>query len=76
MKSKVTGSIIILLLALAPLLMSGQNPPSPNWGNDPGNGNNPIGGAAPIGGGLVTMLVLAAGYGSRKLYSNRKRILE
>jgi len=41
-----------------------------------GEGTNPVGGGAPIGGGLIIMLALAAGYGTRKVYDARKKVLE
>jgi hypothetical protein len=76
MKRNVTGFIFVLLLSAAPLLLAGQNPPAPNWGNDPYGSSSPVGGGASLGGGLVTLLALAAGYASRKIYTHRKRILE
>ena len=76
MKSKLIAYCIVVMTALAPLLAEGQNPPMPNWGSDPGSGNSPVGGGASLGGGLVTMLVMAAGYGTRKIYQSRKRLLE
>ncbi len=65
-----------LVLMMAPSLLSGQNPPLPNGGNDPGGTNSPIGGGASLGGGLITMVALAVGYGTRKIYNSRKRIME
>ncbi len=76
MKRLLTGCLLGLLLTAAPPLLDGQNPPAPNWGNDPSGGNSPVGGGASLGGGIVTMLVLAAGYGTRRVYQHRKRILE
>ena len=66
----------VLVLTMAPSLLSGQNPPLPNEGNDPGGTNSPIGGGASLGGGLITMVALALGYGTRKIYNSRKRIME
>ena len=76
MKRTFTGSILVVLLSAAPLLLPGQNPPAPNWGDEPAGSHSPIGGGASLGGGLFTLLAFAAGYGSRKVYQARKRILE
>ncbi|MFC1731783.1 hypothetical protein ACFL6I_15805 [candidate division KSB1 bacterium] len=43
----------------------GQPGPPPQHG-DPGD--HPVGGSAPIGSGLIILLVLGAGYGSKKVY--------
>lgn len=50
----------------------------PMPGNDPsGDPNNaPVGGYAPVGSGLVILLALGAGYGTKKVYDARKKILE
>ena len=50
----------------------------PMPGGDPsGNsGNIPVGGNAPIGSGLVILLALGAGYGSKKVYNARKKLEE
>lgn len=54
----------------------------PMPGDDPsggGAGNPPVGGyggAAPVGSGLVILLALGAGYGSKKVYNARKKLVE
>jgi hypothetical protein len=50
----------------------------PMPGGDPsGGGNNPpVGGYAPIGSGLIILLAMGAGYGTKKVYDARKKILE
>lgn len=50
----------------------------PMPGGDPSGdpGNTPVGGYAPVGSGLVILLALGAGYGTRKVYNARKKILE
>jgi len=50
----------------------------PMPGNDPSGGgtNAPVGGYAPIGSGLVILLALGAGYGSKKVYDARKKLVE
>ena len=60
----------------APLFMVAQNPPHPNGGGAPGGGNTPVGGGAPIGGGLIIMMALGMGYGARKVFDARKKIIE
>lgn len=50
----------------------------PMPGGDPSQGgdNAPVGGYAPIGSGLVILLALGAGYGSKKVYNARKKLEE
>jgi hypothetical protein len=50
----------------------------PMPGGDPsGSGENaPVGGYAPVGSGLVILLALGAGYGSKKVYDARKKLEE
>lgn len=50
----------------------------PMPGGDPSGGgtNPPVGGYAPIGSGLIMLIAMAAGYGTRKIYNARKKILE
>jgi hypothetical protein len=50
----------------------------PMPGTDPSGdpGNSPVGGYAPVGSGLVILLALGAGYGTKKVYDARKKILE
>jgi hypothetical protein len=50
----------------------------PMPGGDPSGGgsNPPVGGYAPIGSGVIMLIAMAAGYGTRKIYNARKKILE
>jgi hypothetical protein len=50
----------------------------PQPGGDPssGGGNQPVGGSAPVGSGLVILLALGAGYGGKKVYDARKKLME
>jgi hypothetical protein len=49
----------------------------PMPGGDPSGGGNPaVGGYAPIGSGLIILLALGAGYGSKKVYEARKKLVE
>jgi hypothetical protein len=65
---------VIFILAFSAL--NAQQPPHPNSGNNPGAGNTPVGGTAPIGSGLVILLALGAGYGTKKVYDARKKLME
>ncbi len=65
-------TIIIAALISIPMVMFAQNPPHPNGGNTPGGGNTPVGGGAPLGGGMIIMMVLAAAYGSKKIFFIKK----
>ena len=47
-------------------------PPEP--GGDPSN--PPVGGYAPVGSGLIILLAMGAGYGTKKVYDARKKLLE
>ena len=68
MKKVLKTFVIVAFLMTAPLLMFAQNPPHPNGGSGPGGSNTPVGGGAPLGGGLITMLVMGAAYGSKKVF--------
>jgi hypothetical protein len=50
----------------------------PMPGGDPsfGETNPPVGGYAPIGSGLIILMALGAGYGSKKVYDARKKLVE
>lgn len=68
MKRKIAKLILISLIAFAPAVLFAQpNPGSNSGGGSVGGG--PIGGNAPIGGGAVILLVMAAGYGVKKMHS-------
>ncbi|MCD4696099.1 MAG: hypothetical protein K8S16_07635 [Bacteroidales bacterium] len=43
-----------------------------------GAGSAPVGGGggAPIGGGFIILFSLAFGYGTRKIYATRKKVLD
>ena len=72
---KVIQILAIAVVILVPVILSAQPMPY-----DPGVGGgeltNPVGGAAPIGGGILIMLSLAIGYGTRKIYEIRKKVLD
>jgi hypothetical protein len=71
MKKAIKFLAITALISLVPMLLSAQPLP---YDTTVGGGetNNPVGGGAPLGGGLIIMLALGAGYGTRKIYDARK----
>ena len=75
MKNVIYTIMISMMLIFSVSVFSQDPPPPPNGGNDPGSGNDPVGGGAPIAGGLEILLVLGAGYGTKKYYDFKKRKL-
>ena len=66
--------LAIVLVVMLPMLLTAQPQPwDPGVGG--GEGAAPVGGA-PIGGGLLIMISLAIGYGAKKIFSARKKVLE
>lgn len=72
---KIIQVLTFVAFIMVPFILSAQPQP---W--DPGVGGgevaNPVGGASPIGGGLIILLSLAIGYGSKKIYDARKKVLD
>ena len=67
--------IVLLLVVLVPVILTAQpHPADPTIGG--GTGGGPVGGGAPIGGGLLILLSLAIGYGTKKIYDARKKVLD
>ena len=68
--------LTVFFITITVALNSLRAQPMP--GGDPsGDPNNPpVGGYAPVGSGLVILLALGAGYGTKKVYDARKKILE
>ncbi|MBE0663451.1 MAG: hypothetical protein IH597_13405 [Bacteroidales bacterium] len=62
----------LLMFQLA--LNAQSSPPPPPGHGDPGN--QPPGGGAPIGAGAGFLLLMAAGYGGKKVYDARKKLAE
>jgi hypothetical protein len=71
---KVTKYIAILTFALfVSVALNAQMAPHPDQNGDGSAvGGGVVGGGAPIGGGLITMLVLGAAYGAKKVYDLTK----
>jgi len=57
--------LFILVFLLIINCVTAQPGPPPQHGN---SGDQPVGGSAPIGSGLIILLILGAGYGSKKVY--------
>jgi len=72
---KIIQVLTFVAYIMVPFILSAQPQPwDPGVGG--GEGNNPVGGGAPIGGGLLILLSLAIGYGSKKIYDARKKVLD
>ena len=70
-----TKIIAVLLLTVTPFILTAQPELlDENVGN--GAGANFVGGGAPFAGGFLILLSLGIGYGAKKVYDYRKRILE
>ena len=64
--------LVLLLIILVPVILTAQpHPYDPSIGG--GTGGTPAGGGAPISGGLLILLSMAIGYGTRKFYQLRKK---
>ena len=72
---KVIQILVLLIVVLVPVILTAQpHPYDPSIGG--GTGGGPAGGGAPIGGGLLILLSLAIGYGTKKIYDLRKKVLD
>jgi len=67
--------ILSIFLMMSGFALFAQAPPTPPE-NPSNGGGGPVGGGAPIGSGLVLLIAMAAGYGSKKVYNARKRLAE
>ena len=78
MKQILKPLIIILILIASVTNLPAQAPPHPNGGAAPGGSvtKTPVGGGAPIGSGTMLLIGLAGLYGSKKVYSMRKSLVE
>ncbi len=71
---KIKYIVLFSFLLFASLSFAQMDGPG-NPGGDP-VGSDPLGGGAPIGSGTLILIGLAAAYGGKKLYDNRKEELE
>lgn len=72
---KVIQILAILFVILVPVILSAQPLPY-DTSIGGGAGTTTVGGGAPIGGGLLIMISLAIGYGTKKIYDLRKKVLD
>jgi hypothetical protein len=72
---KVIQILVIAIVILVPVILSAQPLPYDQTIGG-GTGSTPVGGGAPIGGGLLILLSLAIGYGTKKIYEARKKVLD
>ncbi len=68
------GTILVIFLLIG-FMSQAQPNPGTNAGGSP-VGGGPIGGSAPIGNGIVLLLTMAIGYGSKKMYNARKMLIK
>jgi hypothetical protein len=76
MKTQISKVLLIAGLLIASIISSysqSSPPPPPPPG---GGGNQPVGGDSPVGAGIGFLLVMAAGYGTKKIYDARKKLSE
>ena len=76
MKNKIiitTFIILVIALFFINTNVNAQVPDPPD--QDGESGDNAPGEGAPIGGGLLILLALGAGYGTKKLYDRKKKKL-
>jgi len=65
----IAGLFLMFSISVSEMFAQGE-PPHPNNGNDPGSGNTPVGGGAPVGEGIVSLITMAALFGSAKVMRN------
>jgi hypothetical protein len=76
MKKIIRHIVILVILVCLPAFISNiyaDQPPDPGGG--PGGGD-PVGGGSPIAGGTFIMVILGMAYGTKKVFNNRKKLLE
>jgi hypothetical protein len=68
---KIVPTLAFIFLGLGLLAQGPPDPPGVAHGQ-----TQDVGGSAPIGSGIGIMLMLAGGYGARKVYDMRKKLEE
>lgn len=82
MKKAIKIVFLTVTISLATVAFSSlfAQPMPGGTGGDPGpgggGGGTPVGGFVPVGSGLVILLALGAGYGSKKVYDARKKLAQ
>ena len=71
MKNVIQKLAFVTMVTLPTFLMAQPMPGDTGIGGGPGG--SPVGG--PIDGGLFILLSFAAGYGAKKVYNSRKKVL-
>ena len=67
--------VVLATVVLVPVILSAQpHPYDPSIGG--GTAGAPAGGGAPIGGGMLILLSLALGYGAKKFYEIRRKVMD
>lgn len=67
---KLLRIVIILFMFILPAHLLADEPPDPGGG--PGSGDLPVGGGAPVGEGVSLLIILSAGYLSKKVFNANK----
>jgi hypothetical protein len=67
--------LVILIVILVPVILSAQPMPYDQTIGG-GAGSAPAGGGAPIGGGILILISMAIGYGTKKFYEIRKKVMD
>jgi hypothetical protein len=65
-------TVATLFFLMLSFLSFADQPPDPGGG--PGGGD-PVGGGSSLGGGMIFTLILSIGYGARKFYNQRQKLL-
>ena len=77
MKSRIPHIFFCLMLIFSPLFISpahaDEPPPPPPHGT---GGDWQPGGSAPAGNGTVILIVMGAAYGLKRIYNQRRRLIE
>ena len=71
MKKLITLTSILMISGFS---LFAQAPPEPP--ENAGSQGGPVGGGAPIGSGVVLLIAMAAGYGGKKVFDARKKLVE
>lgn len=63
---------VFFAVSIASTVLAQDPPPPPSGGHGSG-GSQPPGGGAPVGSGMVLLISLAAGYGTKKVFEAGKK---